>query len=299
VGNVFFSSANELATLNNTFKVAGVLTDPTAVSLVVTSPGGTVTTATPTRVSTGVYTHDVSCDEAGEWQAEWVGTGAATDTEMVSWTVFETDVGKLYVTVQALKSRLGIANTADDYELHAACFSVSRMIEQWCDRHFWKTASTEARTFVPDGFYSLVLPEFSEIVSVTSLQTDSSGDGVFETTWSTSDYQLWPPNPTAGPETRPYTEIRAIATNVFPILFPGVIGRDDRVKITGVFGWPQVPWGVRQAALILAAEAYKAKDAPFGLAGEGEFAVRHYESGVTTLAQRFLQPYIRTPVRIA
>lgn len=299
MGNVFFNSASELATLNNTFTVNGVATDPTVVSIVITSPSGVVSTVTPSKVSTGVYTYDVTCNEAGEWQAEWLGTGAAVDTEMVSWTVFETQIGKLYVTVQALKSRLKITNSADDYELHAACFSVSRMIEQWCDRHFWMTASSEARTFVPQGFYNLVLPAFSELVSVTTLQTDESGDGVFETTWSTSDYQLWPPNPTAVPEPKPYKEIKVIGTRVFPIIFPGIIARADRIKITGVYGWPEVPWGVRQAALILAAEAYKAKDAPFGSAGEGEFAFRHYETGVLSIAQRFLGPYMRTPVRVA
>jgi hypothetical protein len=296
VGTVFFNGTNELATLGNTFKVAGVATDPTVASVTVTSPSGTVTVVTPTKVTTGVYTTDVVCNEAGEWQAVWTGTGTATDTEAVTWTVFETTLGKLYVTVQALKSRLGITNNNDDYELHAACFSVSRQIEQWCDRHFWRTPTTEVRTFVPtDGWYRLRLPAFSDLISVTTLKSDASGDGTFEITWDPSQYELWPPNPTAAPETVPYTEIRTTSTQVFPIIFPGLIARADRVQITGAFGWPAIPWGVRQAALILAAEAYKAKDAPFGVAGEGEFVTR---LGDSKRAMSFLQPYKRQGVRL-
>lgn len=295
MGTVFWDSSNELATLTNTFKVAGAVTDPTVVSVTVTSPSGVVAAVTPTKVSTGVYTTDVVSNEAGEWQAVWTGTGAATDTEVVSWTVFETDVGKLYVTVQALKSRLGITNTSDDYELHAACFSVSRQIEQWCDRLFWRTLSTEVRTFVPEGWYKLRMPAFCDIVSLSSLKTDASGDGVFETTWDPSEYVLWPRNPQAAPELRPYEEIRVVGTKVFPIIFPGIVAHEDRVQITGTFGWPGIPWGVRQAALALAAEAYKSKDAPFGVAGEGEFVTR---LGDNKRALGFLQPYKRHGVRL-
>lgn len=62
------------------FSVAGVLTDPTTVTLKVRDPAGTETTytlagATVTKASTGVYYRDVALSVAGRWVFRWLGTG--------------------------------------------------------------------------------------------------------------------------------------------------------------------------------------------------------------------------------
>lgn len=273
---VFYESASELATLTNTFKVAGVATDPTTVSLTVTTPARVSTTYTYaaaqiTKTSTGLYTKDLACSEDGEWEYIWTGTTAASDVEAGTWTVFETELGKLYSTVAALKSRLGIAttDTADDYELHAACFAASRSIETACERIFYRSATGTVRTFEPCGLYHLKLGPYNDLVSLASLKTDSAGAGVFSTTWSASDYQLLPYNPAAGPETRPYTGIKAIGGQTFPVITG--FGRDDRVEVTGVFGWSSVPWAVKKAALMLAEEIHKST--PYGVAGISDYGV--------------------------
>lgn len=275
---VFFQSANELATLTNTFKVGGVATDPTAVTLTVTDPTGASTAYTygagqVTRTGTGVFTKDIACATAGTWTYEWEGTVAASDAVVGTWDVQETALGRLYCTVETLKSRLGIplTDTVDDFELHGACFAASRWIERYCERIFYRTAS-EARTFEPTGLYLLRLPEYCDLVSVTTLKTDASGDGTFETTWQATDYQLRPVNPTAGPETKPYTEVKAVGTLIFPLPVPTLM-RTDLVQVTGVWGWPSVPAAIRQAAAVLAAETFKLKDAPFGVAGFGELGL--------------------------
>lgn len=297
MGKVFFDSANELATVSNTFDVDGVPTDPTLVNLTITAPSGVVTTPTATRTTTGVYTCDITCNEAGEWQFEWDGTGAASDTTVGTWTVLETALGRLYCTVAALKSRLGgITNSDDDLELHSACFAVSRLVEQMCDRNFYRTAS-EARTFAPTSWRMLHLPAFCDLVSASQVATDSSGDGVFELVWDSSQYQLLPQNPGAGPERKPYTEIWAVGGQVWPWWYPGWTGRRDRIQITGVWGWPAVPWAVRQAALILAADQFKLKDAPFGVAAEGAF-LTHNTLSASQQAQALLKPYRRDAVLI-
>jgi hypothetical protein len=274
---VFFSNANELATVRNVFKVNGVATDPTTISLIVTDPLQVATTYTfgaaqITRNGAGDYQKDIACSIEGDWTYEWVGTGTASDDQAGTWHVFPTQLGKLYATVEGLKSRLGIGatDTVDDLELHQACFAASRAIEQVCGRHFWRTLSTEVRTFVTDDYYCLNLPPFNDLVSVTSLKTDSGGDGTFETTWTASDYQLLPLNPTAAPESRPYREIRAVGSQLFPIAYT-TGSRIDRVQITGVFGWATVPYGIQQAALVLAAETFRLKDAPLGVVGFGDF----------------------------
>lgn len=294
---VFFNSSNELAMLNNQFRVDGVLTNPTAVSLAVTSPTNVLTAPTPTNPSTGLFTADVACNEAGTWTAQWDGTGTASDTTVVTWEVQETQLGKLYCTFEALKSRLGITNDDDDFELYDACFGASRWIEGHCERHFWRTASTEVRTFVPHDLWHLRLPEFSDLVSVTTFKTDAGGDGTFETTWSASDYQLLPYNPTAAPERKPYTAVKAVGSQTFPWRVCGVAARDDRVQITGVFGWPAVPASVKTAARIIAAEYYKYKDAPLGAGGQGEFVLPVTNN--SERAKAMLAAYRRNAVLIA
>jgi hypothetical protein len=298
---VFFESASELATLTNTFTVDDVATDPTTITLVITDPEGTETTYTfadaeITRTSAGVYTKDIVCDKAGEWTFRWQGTGDATDTEVGTWTVFDVTLGRLYATVAALKSRLGggIDHDRDDYELHTACFAASRMVEHYCQRFFYRTTS-EARTFAPHNPYLLKLPEFNDLVSVTTFKTDTSGNGTFDVTWASTDYQLLPVNPSAGAEQKPYTKVKALA-RMFPLPF-GPLSRDDRVEITGVFGWPALPYSVKQSALITAAELFKSKstfEAQMGYEEMAQLIVRR-----NPMALDLVKPYRRHAVLVA
>lgn len=77
-----------------TFKVSGVETDPTTVTLIVKSPSGVTTTYTYSlaeleRVSAGVYYKDISISAAGRWHYGWVGTGtvaAAVEQTMIGKT---------------------------------------------------------------------------------------------------------------------------------------------------------------------------------------------------------------------
>jgi len=297
---VFYESSSELATLTNTFSVNGVATDPTTISLTVTDPAGTATPYTYaasqiTRSSAGVYTKDLACSADGLWQYVWTGTGTASDVTAGTWTVFNTDLQKLYCSVEELKSRLGLAasDTADDFEIRLAIDSVSREIDDFCRDQFWRGTAT--RTFAACGPYELELGG-SPLVSVTTLKTDAAGDGTYETTWASTDYQLLPWAAADHAEARPYRTVKAIASNTFPH-YRDTAARDDRVQIVGVFGWPAVPAAVKQACLIMSAETLKLKDAPFGVAGMGEFGpfrVRMNPAAATKLAA-----YRRMPVLVA
>lgn len=289
---VFFESASELATLTNTFSVDGTPTDPTTISLIVTDPDGGSTTYTfadteITKTSVGVYTKDITCNLAGDWQAEWVGTGDAVDTTVVTWHVYETALGRLYATPAALTSRLGNPVDADDFELHMACFATSRAVEQYCERTFWRTSSGVARTFVPNDLYLLKLPVFCDLVSVDSLATDGGGDGTFETSWSASDYQLLPLNPDAAPETKPYDAVKPLV-RTWPVPYTRLT-RDDRIRITGVWGWPAVPYAVRQSALITAAEVFRSKSTFEAQMGYDEMATMVLRRN--PIARDLLKPY--------
>lgn len=293
---IFYDNAAELATWSDTITVAGVATDPTALVLTVTSPTGTQSTynwpspATITHGTAGVFSKDIPCTEPGEWILVAVSTGTASDVQVSRWTVFDADA-TLYASPESVKSRLGDSETVDDQEYRSACGAVSNWIDEWCQDFFGRVTAT--RTFEVVTPYEV---NCGSLVSITTLKTDSGGDGTFETTWQTTDYELFPYNPSTGRETKPYNKIRAVGSLVFPMLYGGLTRR-DQVQIVGVFGWPAVPAAVREAALILAVDQFKLKDSPFGVAGFGAegFAVRVKQN---PQALSLLQPYRRYPVMI-
>ena len=130
-----------------------------------------------------------------------------------------------YLTLEALKgpSALNITSAGDDVRLLGMAEGVSRLIDRYCNRHFYATRAT--RRFDGSGAERLLLPD---LVSVDDdgVRTDDGGDGTFGTTWDASDYALLPAN--ADPEgggaaSRPYTSIE--------------VARRGTVQIAGEWGW--------------------------------------------------------------
>ena len=293
---VFYAdpNGNELATVSNVFDVNNIPTDPTSVSLIVTDPTGTATTYTynpgsVTRTGTGAYQQLVPTTIAGVWSYEWIGTGTASDVIAGTWTASPLTSNQLYCTVEELKSRLAIPDTSDDFEVTLAVQAACRSVDEICGRYFWR--GTDTRTYVPESIYE---QQFDDIVSVTTFKVDFDGDGVYEQTWTQgTDFALTTSpgqyNPAAKGEQWPYTGVAVIGTGRFiPFVWP--LSHRDRIQITGVFGWPSVPLAVKQAALLLAADIFRRKDAPFGIAGFGELGVVRIQGNpmVTQLLKRYI-----------
>src|SRR5215468_5985878 len=97
-----------------------------------------------------------------------------------------------YYTVVQLKEWLAITDTRDDALLTRIISSVSRWIDGYCGRQFWLDTPT-ARTYQPTDWYQLCIDDVGDQTGL-QVKTDASGDGVFETTWAASDYQLLPVN---------------------------------------------------------------------------------------------------------
>ena len=286
---VFYQDANEFATLQNIFKVSGVPTDPSTVTLTVTDPTGATSAPSVTHVSAGTYTANVACTVAGVWTYLWEGTGTASDAVAGTWTVVTVALGQNYCTVEELKSRLGITDTSDDFELGLAAAGASRAIDEITGRYFWR--GTDTRTYIPE---SISRQSLNDLVSVTSLKVDRDGDGVFEETWTQgTDYALEVApgkyNAAAKGEQWPYTAAQVITGGkLFP--FTWMWSHLDRIQVTGVFGWPAVPLNVKNAAIIAGAQIFRIKDAPFGVAGFGEFGVVRVQSNpqVMWLLHRYI-----------
>jgi hypothetical protein len=72
--------------------------------------------------------------------------------------------------------------------------------------------------------------------------------------------------------------------------------RRERVQVPGVWGWPSVPYAIREATLVLAAELYRMKDAPLGVVGMADFGVVRVRAHPTVA--RLAGPYQLMPVLV-
>jgi hypothetical protein len=202
-------------------------------------------------------------------------------------------LGDAYITKDELKTFLGIelTDTQDDTRLDFARVTASRGIDSVCRRQFNLASTATARLFYPDRSD---LTEIHDFYTTTGLviETDPSGDGSGWTTWASTSYQLEPLNGTVdGVEGYPWWRIRAVASNAFSFT------RAANVRVTARWGWAAVPGPVRSAAFTVAEEIYKLREAPFGVAGFGQWGqIRVREN---PLAMGWLAPYRRKVVLVA
>lgn len=168
-----------------------------------------------------------------------------------------------YATLAQIKSSLRITDNVDDELLELAIETASRQIDGVCERHFYSESAT--RVFSPrDAFVT----EVDDIVSLTSLKTSTGADGVFDVTWTSTDYQLEPLNGVVSGGPTPSTLIRAIGDYAFPTAMG-----EATVQVEGTFGFSSVPTAIKQATVILGSRIFKRNDAPLGVTGFGDLGV--------------------------
>ena len=119
-----------------------------------------------------------------------------------------------YATLADVKAAARITDSIDDALLEIAIESSSRDIDAYTERVFFSTGATAvARVYIPQDIY---LVETDDIISVTTLKSDSTGNGTFDITWASTDFQLEPLNGRAGGIDTPATRIRAIGEYLWP-----------------------------------------------------------------------------------
>ena len=207
-------------------------------------------------------------------------------------------ISRFYTSVEELKSRVGITDTADDFECQLAVQAAAAWIDQFTGRFFWNQTGT--RTYRPASIYDV---EIDDLVTITALNTDQHGDGIYETVWTSGQYQLEVTehiyNQTAKGEWWPYTKIQALGVpggNYLPYVWAW--SHQDRVQVEGTFGWAAVPVLVRQASLQLSADYMKLKDAPFGIVGLAEAGgMRVLENPtIAGMLRRYVRPKVKVGV---
>lgn len=202
-------------------------------------------------------------------------------------------LGDPYATLPEIKDYLSITATTYDDELADALASASEEIERCTNRQFNKTTTASARVYQPHDSYVVRVDDFHTTTGFV-LKTDEAGDGTFETTWASTDYELFPLNGIVNGQTGwPYNKICGTQSRWFPLPWTG---RRATIEVTAQWGWASVPAPVKQACLILAAETFQLKDAPLGVAGMGEFGVVRVRDN--KMADKKLRKYMRSQVLV-
>lgn len=206
------------------------------------------------------------------------------------------------VTEGDLKEILGIAeaDTTDDNRLTVAADAATQQIQAWCNRHFVQQAAVSARTFVATTPWMLEVDDVSVAAGLV-IKTDEDADGVFETTWASTDYQLEPLNGKLGGQDWPYTRVRAIKAREFPFDYGQAL-----VEVTARWGWANpddsdlyIPQPVKEAAQIQGVSIFKSADAPLGIAGFGDIGIMRLRQAMHPVAMALLAPYKREQVQVA
>ena len=178
-----------------------------------------------------------------------------------------------YATLAEVKAAARITDNIDDSLLETAIESSSRDIDAYTERVFFSSGATAiARVYIPQDIY---LVETDDIISVTTIKSDSGGNGTFDITWNLStDVQLEPLNGLAGGIFTPTTRIRAIGNYLWPIYEPrNVNSNQASVQVTGVFGFSSVPVAIKQATILASLRAYKRYESPTGVLGFSDMGV--------------------------
>lgn len=197
-----------------------------------------------------------------------------------------------YCTVADFRSELTDADAAlDESLIENAINAASRAIDNYCGRRFWQDASPVVRQYEVED---LARPAPVDDISTSDglvVQLDSNGDGTYAATLAAADYQLRPLNADADGGAYAWRQIALVGGRRFPRARNGFAN----LQVTAQWGWSQVPADVAKAARLKAVALFKRKDAPFGVAGFGEFgAVRitRQDTDVQALLAPFMLPGI-------
>jgi hypothetical protein len=166
-----------------------------------------------------------------------------------------------YASLAELKTWIGATDSVDDHHLEPILSAAERFINRRTGRRFeLETAATKLYYPTHDGRVSVV-----DLISATSIKTDSAGDRTYATTLTSADYELLPYADDAGRPSVRFQEIRSwpYSSRSFT---PGYL-----VQVVGNFGYvdenDQTPSDIRLATLILAGRFWKRHETPLGILG--------------------------------
>lgn len=198
-------------------------------------------------------------------------------------------LGGPYATLADVKRRMSTAdsNTSGDTDANYALASASDMINQYTGRQFGRVETASARSVrVRRGYL-----DTDDFWTTDDLVINGSAY-VVGGTWSLepSDGIL------NGVPGYPYERIvRTFGDHPIYQAYGGYAATAPTLVIAR-WGWAAVPGSIVQACLMLAADHLKSKDAPFGVAGFGDYVVR---VRANPKVQELLDPFRRDALKVA
>lgn len=136
-----------------------------------------------------------------------------------------------YTELTTLKSKAYLSIEGADLDAYLVTLieQASRTIDKFCERHFYCENTTKYYDGVKNHLFT------DDILSVTTLKTDTDADAVFETTIDAADYFLLPHNnyPKTEIELNYYGTVGSLAAGITrAIQIAGVFGHGDGVSDT-------------------------------------------------------------------
>jgi hypothetical protein len=192
----------------------------------------------------------------------------------------------VYTNLTDVKNGLQIDDINDDTAIEAAILAASRMIDDYCQRSFYQEGTLAAPV---TKYYTPLSPwylEIDDLLQPTEVASRANQSGPFTQIWNLDTDIMYEPvnNPETG---KPVTRLLAIQTYVFPYFFP------QTVKITGVWGFKEIPYEVELACKIQASRLFIRKQSPFGIAGSVELGTVRLNSRLDPDVEILLKTYRR------
>lgn len=168
--------------------------------------------------------------------------------------------------------------TTDAVHRASALAAAEQAVSEFCQRSFAVVAEDAVATtryYVPDGTEVLRIHDARAVTAITN-------NGA---TIASSGYQLEPVGVSWAGRTRPYEQVRLLAS-WWQVNYPG----EATVAVTGRFGWVAVPPEVVEATKILGKDILQQRSTVGNLVSTGDFGGR---VAMNTYVQRLLAPLRR------
>ena len=190
-----------------------------------------------------------------------------------------------YVTLDDLRGALEIDSTDDRLasELTAVIESASSSVNEFCNRVFVPSGTVEdpvTREYDTAGGLLVI----DDLITLSTIEYESGA------TWGAIDagtVVLLPRNAAVEVPAEPYTMLKTKTGTPFPAV----------VRITGVWGWAEVPAKVQQATLLQCLRLHKSKAIPTGVVGGADtMGVMRLSGDLHPDAQTLLGRLRRIPI---
>lgn len=170
-----------------------------------------------------------------------------------------------YVTKEELKASLELTGTSfADGDIPRAVAAASRAVDGICNRRFYQDTEDKSRFFnLTDRIIAI------DDLSVLTSAAVATAVGQYNTIGTNGlDFAVEPLN--AAADDHPYTMFRALDWWPSNRYCRGASTPYGNLKITGRWGWPEIPDQVPQATSIIAAKfVIRTRQAPFGIVTAG------------------------------